>query len=283
MLVKQVLNNNVISSLDENGAEIILMGKGLGWHVKAGQPVDMGKVEKCFHMDTPESTEQIKKLMLEVEPEILEISAQIVDYAKEILDCRLNKNLYITLTDHISFAIERFQQGVAFNNSPMAWDIRRFFKSEYRIGLKALDIIENHVNLRLPDEEAASIALHIINSEYERNMGDTMDITNIIHRAIEFVRYTFMIELDEESLNYQRFVTHLQFFAQRIINNKMLDSGQDAIYDMMQKQYPKQFIVAEKIKRYAEKEYNCTITDEEVSFLAVHIVRLTNTKIQITK
>ena len=107
-------------------------------------------------------------------------------------------------------------------------------------------------------------------------MSETMGITEITSQALDLVRYTFMLKFDEEDLNYQRFITHLRFFAQRILEGKMLDSGQEELFKGMAMQYPKQVKTAEKICHATAQRHNVEIPTEEVVFLAVHIVRLTN-------
>ena len=46
MTIDKVLNNNVVISHDENGAEVVLMGRGLAFGRRAGDPVAAEKVEK---------------------------------------------------------------------------------------------------------------------------------------------------------------------------------------------------------------------------------------------
>ena len=45
---KKRLNNNVVVALDEQGQEQILTGRGIGFQVEAGTPVDDQKIEKVF-------------------------------------------------------------------------------------------------------------------------------------------------------------------------------------------------------------------------------------------
>ena len=40
MQIIKVINNNVISSEDDKGKEIIVMGKGIGFGKKAGEEID---------------------------------------------------------------------------------------------------------------------------------------------------------------------------------------------------------------------------------------------------
>ncbi|MGM9676100.1 MAG: PRD domain-containing protein, partial [Butyricicoccus sp.] len=214
MLVEKVLNNNVISSLDEDNHEVILVGHGIGWKAKVGQAVDETKIEKVFRMDTQDSTNKLEQLLLEVTEESVNASIQIVDYASEKLRKKLNANVYITLTDHINFAVERMQKGLEFRNM-LIWETRKLYPEEYAVGIHALDIIQNVMGIRLPKDEAGSIAIHIVNAEYDSSMEKTVKMTSIIQQSLNIIRYTFRVEYDENSLNYQRLVTHLLFFAQR--------------------------------------------------------------------
>lgn len=50
-------------------------------------------------------------------------------------------------------SIDRFQDGVTEKNV-LLWDIRRFYKDEYQVGLWALDLIEDKCKVRLPEDEA---------------------------------------------------------------------------------------------------------------------------------
>lgn len=282
MVVSKVLNNNIVSTVDEQDREIILVGRGLGWGAKVGAEVDRSKIEKVFRMDTADSTDRLKQLLLEVSVEAVEASTQIIEYARNVLNKRLNKNVYITLTDHINFAVERNKKGLVFR-SPLNWEIRKLYPREYEIGKHGLSIIQNCLGEQLPEEEASSIALHIVNSEYDCEMEKTMEITKLVQDSLNLVRYSFQIDFDEDSLNYQRFVTHLRFYAQRVIERKMLSNSRDFLYDMMEKQYPKQFRCAQKIVALTEKQYHIEVMEEEVTFLCAHIVRLTEREEQQTK
>lgn len=274
MIVHKVLNNNIVSSLDERGREVLLVGRGLGWQAKPGEAIDKKKIDKIFRMDTGASTEKLKQLFLEVDVEVIELSARIIDYARETLKKKLNKNVYITLTDHISFAIERMKQGVTFRNA-LQWETSKLYPAEYAIGLYALELIQKTMQVEFPKDEAGSIALHIVNAEYDCNMNYTQQMTEIIQNSLNIVRYAFHMEFDEQSLDYQRFTTHLLFFAQRALDHKLMDGGPDEMYELMKKKNPRQFRCAEKIQDYLKKQYNFTLTAEEITFLTVHIVRVT--------
>ena len=274
VIVHQVLNNNLISTLDENREEVLLWGKGIGWKSKRGQAVDESKIEKIFRMDTSDSMNRLKQLLGEVDDETIEASSEIIEYARGKLDKKLNRNVYITLTDHISFAVERQKKGINFHNV-LRWEIRKFYAAEYAIGKHALDIIKEKMHMELPEDEAGAIALHIVNAEYDCNMDKTVEMTQIIQQALNVVRFAFYIDFDEDSLHYRRFVTHLLFFAQRVLEKHMLTGGEDFIYEAMKKQNPKQFRCAKQIGTLLEKKYGMEMPPEEITYLCVHIVRMT--------
>lgn len=107
MIVDRVINNNIVSTIDDEGAELILMGRGLGFGTKSGNDIDESKVEKIFKLEDQNDAEQLKQLLLRVPLEEAEVVGDIVSYAKEKIAVNLNSSVYVTLTDHINFAIER--------------------------------------------------------------------------------------------------------------------------------------------------------------------------------
>ena len=54
MKIDKVMNNNVVSSIDEDGQEIIVVGTGIGFQGKEGKVVDKKKMQKIFRLDDPE-------------------------------------------------------------------------------------------------------------------------------------------------------------------------------------------------------------------------------------
>lgn len=51
-----------------------------------------------------------------------------------------------------------------------------------------------------------------MNAEYDTTINDTFAMTNMIQGILELVKQEMGIEFDEESLHYERFVTHLKFW-----------------------------------------------------------------------
>ena len=274
MKIDKIINNNLIRTFDNNGKEILVMGCGLGFQKKIGDTIDRSKIEKIYAIENKSDSNKLMTLLSEIPLEYIQVSNEIISYAKYSLGKRLNDNIYISLTDHISFAIERYKQGLNFKNA-LLWEIKRFYNHEFLIGKEALTIIKKRLDIMLSEDEAASIALHIVNAQLNsRDMNDTLDITKMIQNILNIVKFHFNIELDEYSLHYERFITHLKFFAQRILSGKVVKSDDANFCEMIKEQYKDAYLCAEKVKKYILKEFNHEISDEEIMYLTVHIKRI---------
>lgn len=273
MRIKKVLNNNAVTVIDQNNQEIVVMGLGIAFQKKAGQELEEEKIERIFTLYNKEVSEKLKNLISEIPIKNVEVCEEIINYAEEKLDKKLNENIYLTLTDHVNFALTRHKQGLDITN-PLSWEIKRFYKQEYSIGLKALEIIKEKLDVELITDEAASIALHIVNAQLNEDMPNVVNITNIIQEILNIIKYHFKIDFDEESFNYQRLITHLKFFAQRMLNDKLPKNNDDYLYNIVKNKYCDAYKCAERIKSHIKKTYDCTITNEEMTYLIVHIQRV---------
>lgn len=98
--------------------------------------------------------------------------------------------------------------------------MKKFYNAEFQVGLKALDIVKQELDVELPEDEAGFIAMHLVNAQMGGQMNQSRNMPAMIKDILNIVRYTFQVELDEKSLSYERFVTHLRFFVQRVISRE---------------------------------------------------------------
>lgn len=277
MEIKKILNNNVVVSTNELNQEIVVMGRGLAFQKKVGGFIDESKVEKTFVLETRGISEKLAKLLRDTSEVYLNISAKILDCAQSHLPFKLDEYLYVALTDHISFAISRYKQGIHLKN-PLLWEIRKYYKQEFQVALKAIDIIEKETEIALGEDEAASIALHLVNSQISgENMATAVQITEMVDTILNIVKYYFKMELDENSVNYERFLTHLRFFAIRFVRKEKLEETVDQFFiEQIQLKYPEAYLCTQKIATYLENQFNWGLTKDEEIYLTVHIHRVTN-------
>lgn len=272
MKILKVINNNVVSSLDDKEREIIVLGKGIGFQKTSGEEIQEERIEKIFQLSTAADS-QFEKLVEEIPYEYIKYTDEIVKEAAQTLGRKLNKNIYITLTDHLHFAIERYRKNIVFQNA-LLWEIKKFYAGEYAIGLHAAAMIKEREGIELSADEAAFIALHIVNAEMDADMTKTSNIPGMLMDMLNIVKYSFQITLDEDSLSYERFVTHLKFFIQRAIEQSYYPAEESELYDVYRRKYPKAYACARKIRTYMEEKTGNSVTDEEMMYLTVHIARV---------
>lgn len=272
MIAEKIINNNIVSSFDENGNEIVVMGRGLGFKIRPGQPIEESKIEKIFRMNSDKEAQRLEELLADIPLEHIQVCNEIVAYARTVITSKLSKNIYITLTDHINFAISRQKDGIEFTNA-LLWEVKKFYQQEFQVGKKAVELIKEKIGVTLSVDEAASIALHFVNAELGTEMKGTIDVTKLIENVLKIITYHYQRTINEDSLNYERFMTHLKFFSQRVIVGTH-GQNDDDFYDMIKAQYPEAYKCAEKIRAYIELEYHIAIHEEEMAYLTVHIKRV---------
>ncbi|RGX94481.1 PRD domain-containing protein [Roseburia sp. OF03-24] len=273
MVIQKVINNNVISAYDVNQQEIVIMGKGIGFKAHTGELIDESKIEKVFRIENEKLSRQFQELLENIPLEHMQLTSDIISYAIKNLNVQLNQNIYITLTDHINFAIQRQSQGIQLKNA-LLWETKRFYHQEYLMGKYAVDLLNEKLGTEFTEDEAGFIALHFVNAEYNTTINDTFEMTNMIQKILELVRLEMGIEFDEESLHYERFITHLKFLVQRLYRHELLKDEEIEFARMMENKYPKEYECSKHIAEYIEKEYGSEIASEEIMFLAIHIKRV---------
>ena len=142
MYIDKVLNNNAFISLDENGEEIVVMGRGIAFGKKGNQEVDLsGFKYKIFSNKDKNLNEKLISIVSEIPEEYLVITTKVVSLFEKQYNKKLNDIIYVSLTEHIHGAIERYKNGIQVKN-PLILEIKRLFTDEYAIGKRTLEIIK---------------------------------------------------------------------------------------------------------------------------------------------
>lgn len=273
MKIYKCINNNIVSSIDESGYEVIVFGKGIGFKAKENAEIPNDKIEKLFRIDSNNSVDKIKQLLKDIPDQYFELVSDIIAYADKYLGKKLNQNIYFTLTDHIYFAVQRLKEGYLFNNA-LLYDVKRFHKPEFSIAKYALVLIEERMKIKFSDGEAAAIALHILNAEYEMTINMAMNVTSLLSVAVKIINEHFDITVDEESSYFERFATHLKFLMIRASKNEVESLIDNEMCEMIQNTLPKEVECSQKVADYMNSQYGYQLSHEEVCFLAIHIKKV---------
>lgn len=221
MIISKILNNNVVFSINTSGEEVIYMGRGLAFNKKVGDAIDPDFVEKEFILKDNFTAKQFQQLFTDIPLAEVEAVKKIVDFAEKVLQVELSANIYLTLTDHIHYAIQRTKEGIEVPN-PLLLETRKFYPREFGIAQEAVKQLKADLGVELPETEVGFIAFHIVNSEQgNATMETTMQATEIVRDILAIIRRFFGKAFDVDSLNYQRIVTHLHYFAQRYLKDEL--------------------------------------------------------------
>jgi beta-glucoside operon transcriptional antiterminator len=275
MRIKKVFNNNV-SLVVDGDEEKILMGKGIGFQKKVGDAIDESLIEKTFVLSSnTHPLEQLSTFFNEVPLEIVALTSDLIHKGRQLLGTHIGDNLLIPLSDHIWFALERVSEGIEVDY-PLKWEMKHMYPDEYAYAKQALNEIEKKTKQALPPSEVVPIAMHFVNARYGANSyHQTYEMTAIVAKIKDVIHYHYFMDINEDSLHYARFITHLRYFILRQMAGETHASGDHLFDHMVKEKYPKAYSCAIKVKKLLESTMGWTVDDDEVTYLTIHIQRLT--------
>ena len=273
MKIFKPINNNIVTALDDEGLEVIVVGKGIGFRAKEGIEIAPAAIQKVYRMENQKDTDRLKDLFSSLPPQYIELTDEIFGYAKRVLNKRLNERAYITLADHIHFAAERHKDGLDFTNALLN-EVRRFYSVEYQIGLYALEIIKKRLGITFPCDEAASIAIHILDAEYDISVKGTFDATNLMNGILDIVENQEHYKIRDGDYYHDRFLTHLKFLTQRIVKNDPLPDADDGLYSLLCEKFQKEIHCGNAIADYLRKTCQVELPRQEIACIAIHLCRM---------
>ena len=106
------------------------------------------------------------------------------------------------------------------------------------------------------------------------NTGVTTVSTYLLQAVFRIVYDEYGFRPDHESLNYYRFVTHLKFYARRIVSGEGYGDEDSDLLDVVRFKYPKAYACADKIRVYVQREKNFHSGQNELLYLTIHIARV---------
>lgn len=274
IIIERVLNNNAVVAKDEKNQTLVALGSGIAFQRKAGQIIPDGKIEKIFYPKDEEAANSISETLAQIKPEYIELSDRIISEATASSGKRLSDDVYVSLPDHLQFAVERVKQGIIIQNK-LTVETMQTYPDEFQLGKRVLNYLSNKTGLSFPDDEATNIAMHLITAEEGDSLEHTEGTIELINKFIEIIQEMLQKQINSNSVSYYRLVTHLKFFAQRVKKRQKQDTVLDKnLYDMVIHNYHKEYVIAQRIAGIVMQKFNYQVSDEEIMFLTIHIHRV---------
>ena len=282
MKVIKVLNNSLVFALNEQGQEVILMGKGIGYRKSTGNILEPQEIEKVFVLKDRNISKSIIQLAADTDTVFFELAKSIIDYGRETYQMELMDHLYLSLTDHLSYAVKRVRDGIHFQNF-YTIEMRKFNPHEFEVGKYALNLVHHKLGVQLPEDEAGNIALHFINAQQNNPYNSQNQVINsVVEDILSIIKYSFRIVYDKEDISYTRCVTHLRLFVQRLMKGDMEPEAADtSMYRQIIDSCTKERECVRKIEVYVRERFRTLISNQEVFYLILHIHRVVEMHRQI--
>lgn len=275
MKIIKALNNNMILVRQPNGQEIICQGKGIGWKKHSGDEADESLIERRFIPASEDESRHFQQLFSEIDDNYWGIAAELLDYARSRYALKVSEKVILPLCDHMAGSVERYRKGVRLEN-PMLWDVKRVYPKEFQVGKYALKLLKERYNVEMLDDEAAFLAYHIVIAQLDNSPQVAPDlVTRLASSVISLVEQSFQITLNEEDWNYQRFLTHLKFFVNRLaVREPYIEEEEDELYTELKAKHPHVRRCVERIADYILIHFHYDISSEEKLYLLIHISRV---------
>lgn len=236
MQITRVLNTNAVLSADSDSNEIVLLGRGIGFKARPGDNVDETKIEKRFTLNDKKQLSRFRELLEQIPSEYIFVAEQAISFAKRFYNLQLNESIHISLADHLHSAVENAKLGIQIPNS-LLLDIKQYYPREYEIGQQTITFVDDKLHIKLPEDEWGFVAMHFVNAQYGKENTNVKKIITFVRDVNNFILNELDIKPDEDSLFYHRYMTHLNFFAQRVAGGVHYSDDNDIELSLLKKHY----------------------------------------------
>lgn len=266
----KIFNNNAVSVVMPYGREAIVLGNGIGFHKRPGDEIDEKKIQKVYYIQD-EMQMKFLHMLQDVRPDVMDAADRIIALA-DAAGCFMSSQATISLIDHINFAIERQDKGMALPNLLLG-ETKLLYQKEYKLGCRALEIIEEQCGVALPEDEAGYIALHLIANSVDRDAA--YGILKFVKGALDIIKGTYGLTLDDESLDTIRLITHLKFLAQRIFQKTVwTDEKVDDLYEQLLGRNTQNRECLLRLDEYCSETFGYTLSRQEKFYLLIHLTKI---------
>jgi transcriptional antiterminator len=268
-IIKKVLNNNVVVA-EKKDKEYVLVGKAIGFNAGKGTRLSEDKIENRFVKEVRPEDENFDRVLKDIDSEIVGISEEIIFLSEKKLNVKLSEAIHVSLPDHINFSIRRIEKGITIEN-PFLIELKAMYPIEYSLAEKALNMVNDRLQLELPEDEVGFICMHINAAVRKQAVSTSLAYTKKIGLIMSLISSLLKKEFDRNSLEYIRTVTHLNFMIERIMNNKTIKNN---LLDNIKKDLYNEYAIAIKVAIKIENLLSIKVPEDEIGYIALHLSRL---------
>ncbi|KSU57633.1 transcriptional antiterminator [[Bacillus] enclensis] len=270
--VKKTLNNNVLIAEHESYGEVVLIGKGIGFNRKKGDPIQNDIAEKMFVLKGEKEQEQYKNLLPFLDENMSNVTISAIELIRERTNSFLNEHIHIALTDHILFAINRLMRGMEIRN-PFLVETRTLYPFEYEIAREVVEMINDMTDVNLPEGEVGFIALHIHSAMMNKDLSEVNQHSQLISRLTTMIEQQLDVKINKESVDYMRLVRHIRYTIERVLREERVEEP-EKIAKLLKEEYPLCYNLSWKLIKMMQQTLRKPVYDAEAVYLTMHLQRI---------
>lgn len=280
MRVAKRINNNVVMCVDSKGRSVVAFGKGISFSInKETGELPLSAIERTFY----NVDEHYLALLEELSPEVLAVSADVIEAADLELPYELSHNAVLALADHITFAIQRERKGIVIQ-MPLAYDVAQMYPVEYRVGEYAVGQISRKLGVDLPKGEVVGVALCLLNAsltpeDAATSAGQAATDNDVIERIARIVEDAYSISVDRDGFEFARFATHMHYLIGRIRQGEPMYTDGSELYGEVRAQSERGAACLDRVVELLGDTFGEDITDSEKLYVLMHILRISHPRV----
>lgn len=285
MKFQKKINNSVPWILDDNGQQVIAIGKGISFGKQSGDLLAPSDVERIFtaEEEAQADSQMVKRFAVDIPANILELTEVISAQAAQFLRIpQFDNSHFLALADHLNFALKRSSNGATDYPENIRWEVKQLYPKEHEAAIDALYLIEKTTGIRLSQNERIFLTYHFVNAQYDSETNiQAMKLTELIGRSIEIIQYHYQLILDKNTASYSRFVVHLRYFVLRLTHHDAAHVANidEPLLEMVKKNYRKAYQASEKVAKILSAQTHTDISPDELFYLTLHIDRVTQNQL----
>ena len=135
--VEKILNHNVVLCRDESQRNLIAFGPGIGFNKKSGDSLDEARIVNLYGL---KNLARYEKLISETEDQIVSLSEQIIRELEECFSQDFDRNIHVSLLDHLQFSVKRYRENMIVQNVFLD-ETAYFYPKEFAFAKQALAMV----------------------------------------------------------------------------------------------------------------------------------------------
>lgn len=210
------------------------------------------------------------RLLYFIEPKMINEIEQAVRLSEQENGYAMTDSTYIGLVVHIALAVQRIKNG---ENILIDLTLLNRLKEniEFSWAARLAEKIGAQIGITMPESEVGYITTHLLGVRSRKifQMDHLQSpVEDYVYQMIRIAQRELKINLEDDSTLVEHLSTHLESAIVRI---KLHLDIRNPLLEDVKSRFPDVYSAAAKAANYLEECLGCTVPEEEIGYIAMHI------------